>query len=359
MKITKATRRFEAWLGEHLRLIQSDLELKHELMARDSLTFLRGTFYRWIQTWPDICPNLARAPEVLAVGDLHVENFGTWRDAEGRLVWGVNDFDETYPLPYTNDLVRLAVSANLAITSSRLKISSARACKAILDGYVTGLRAGGRPFILEEHHAVLRKAATSDLRDPAKFWAKMDGLPTVRDVPNKVTKALVSMLPEGGLRYRVTHRIAGAGSLGRQRFVALAEWRGGRIAREAKALAPSAGEWASERKASDRILYEEILDTACRAADPLVELRGIWLLRRLAPDCSRIELSMLPSKVDERRLLEAMGFETANIHSGSRNALSVVRRDVARRAPDWLHASMKKMTDSVFQDYSDWRSAQS
>src|SRR5260370_32652719 len=48
--------------------------------------------------------------EVLAVGDLHVENFGTWRDAEGRLTWGVNDFDEAYPLPYTIDLARLATS---------------------------------------------------------------------------------------------------------------------------------------------------------------------------------------------------------------------------------------------------------
>ena len=39
------------------------------------------------------------------VGDLHVENYGTWRDAEGRLVCGNNDFDETCPLPYTNDVV--------------------------------------------------------------------------------------------------------------------------------------------------------------------------------------------------------------------------------------------------------------
>ena len=34
--------------------------------------------------------------------------YGTWRDTEGRLVWGINDFDEAYPSPYTNDLVRLA-----------------------------------------------------------------------------------------------------------------------------------------------------------------------------------------------------------------------------------------------------------
>ena len=52
--------------------------------------------------------------ESLAIGDLHVENFGTWRDKEGRLIWGVDDFDEAYSLPYTHDLVRLAASAEIA-----------------------------------------------------------------------------------------------------------------------------------------------------------------------------------------------------------------------------------------------------
>ena len=51
---------------------------------------------------------------VLAVGDIHLENFGTWRDADGRLVWGVNDFDEAAQMPYVLDLVRLAASALLA-----------------------------------------------------------------------------------------------------------------------------------------------------------------------------------------------------------------------------------------------------
>ena len=51
---------------------------------------------------------------MLAVGDIHVENFGTWRDAEGRLVWGVNDFDEAARMPYAIDIVRLATSAVLA-----------------------------------------------------------------------------------------------------------------------------------------------------------------------------------------------------------------------------------------------------
>ncbi len=58
--------------------------------------FMRATFYRWVQLWKDQCRVEAAAPSVLAVGDLHIENFGTWRDAEGRLIWGVNDFDEAH-----------------------------------------------------------------------------------------------------------------------------------------------------------------------------------------------------------------------------------------------------------------------
>jgi hypothetical protein len=355
MKITKATGKFESWLGKHIPLVQGDLSLKHKLMAHDAFTFLRATFYRWAQVWPDVCPEYAEAPEVLGVGDLHVENFGTWRDAEGRLVWGVNDFDETYPMAYTNDLVRLAVSANLAITSKHLRITPERACKAIAAGYLAGLRSGGRPFVLSEHNHWVREAATGELRSPVHFWAKMHRFPEIRQVPGSARKALESLLPAKDLEYKLVHRISGVGSLGHERFVALAEWRGGRIAREAKAAAPSACVWAWNGS-SERILYEEILETSCRAIDPFVRLRGRWIVRRLAPDCSRIELTSLPKQVDEKRLLEAMGFETANIHLGSRDFVKAVRNDLSRHRSDWLNDAMKAMTESVLEDYEAWRS---
>ncbi|HYA97152.1 MAG TPA: DUF2252 family protein, partial [Methylomirabilota bacterium] len=123
MKIAKATRKYEEWLGKQLDLLSDDLALKHREMASAAFPFFRATFYRWMQLWPKLCPEVAGAPELLAVGDLHLENFGTWRDAEGRLAWGVNDFDEAYPLPYTNDLVRLASSAHLAIASNHLTMA--------------------------------------------------------------------------------------------------------------------------------------------------------------------------------------------------------------------------------------------
>src|SRR5277367_1535087 len=139
-------------------------------MAENSFQFLRATFYRWSQLWPEICPDLAAAPAVLAVGDLHVENFGTWRDSEGRLIWGVNDFDEVATMPYTNDLVRLAVSAGLAINQNGLSTDLSGACDAILAGYYEGFAKRGAPFVLEEQHPLLREWATMELRDPVTFW---------------------------------------------------------------------------------------------------------------------------------------------------------------------------------------------
>src|SRR5216684_5589560 len=239
--IAMATRRYEAWVARQTPPVADDLALKHARMATTPFFFLRASFYRWAQRWPKVCPALAEAPHRLAVGDLHIENFGTWRDSEGRLVWGINDFDEAFPLPYTNDLVRLAVSAHLAISAGHLALRPADACEAILKGYTRQLKGDARPFVLAEQHRWLRSAVLSELRDPTRFWEKLNGCPTVTArVPGKAKKALAAALPEERLVYRTVHRVAGLGSLGRQRLVALAEWKGGLVAREAKPLLPSA-----------------------------------------------------------------------------------------------------------------------
>src|SRR6266700_1803277 len=103
MNIVKATRRFEEWLRRRTAIVEPDLRTKHKHMAEAAFPFLRATFHRWIQVWPGVCSDLAKAPELLAVGDLHIENFGTWRDVEGRLTWGINDFDECTRMPYLYD----------------------------------------------------------------------------------------------------------------------------------------------------------------------------------------------------------------------------------------------------------------
>jgi len=354
MNIQQATRQYETWLAGHIRVVQCDLDAKHELMAQDAFSFLRATFYRWMQLFPALCPKLAAAPAVLAVGDLHVENYGTWRDAEGRLVWGINDLDEAFPLPYTMDLARLAASACLAIKLRHLSLPPLDACAAILEGYAKGLEDGGEPFVLAEEHPLLREIATSRLRDPAIFWGKFAALPTVKPVPAKVMRLLRQAMPERGLPFRVAHRRAGLGSLGRPRFTALADWHGGKIARETKPLLPSACAWAgglSNRK----IYYMAILSNAARAPDPFLGVQEGWVMRRLSPYCSRIELSQLPRGHDEDKLARAMGRELANIHLGTRRAVAAVRRDLRQRKLDWLGQAAGVMAEATLDDWKAWR----
>jgi len=354
MNIQQATRQYETWLASHIPVVKSDLDAKHELMAHDAFSFLRATFYRWMQLFPALCPKASGAPAVLAIGDLHVENYGTWRDAEGRLVWGINDFDEAFPLPYTIDLVRLAASAWLAIEVGHLSFAPANACAAILEGYTNGLKDGGEPFVLAEKHPLLREAVTSRLRDPILFWEKFTALPNVRSVPAKVMLMLKQAMPESGLAFRVAHRGAGLGSLGRQRFTAIANWRGGKIAREAKALLPSACAWAGG-SANHGIYYSRILVNAIRTPDPFLAVSNGWVLRRLSPDCSRIELSQLPDSHDRKKMLRAMGRELANVHLGTPRTVSAVRGDLTQRKSSWLRQAAEVMAEATLKDWKEWR----
>ena len=94
--IKASAKAYEAWLAAALggELVEADLAEKHDRMRDGPFPFLRATYWRWAETVLEVCPDLASAPKVLAIGDTHVENFGCWRDAEGRLVWGANDFDD-------------------------------------------------------------------------------------------------------------------------------------------------------------------------------------------------------------------------------------------------------------------------
>jgi hypothetical protein len=353
--IVRATADFEKWASRHVRMVQSDVKLKHQYMANAAFPFFRATFYRWAQWWPLICPHLARAPQVLAVGDLHLENFGTWRDLEGRLIWGVNDFDEAWPASYAVDLVRLSASCYLAIEEEHLAITRKKACRAIEQGYRDSLVRGGAPLVLAEHHRWLRLLALNKLRDPVVFWKKIRSCPRYKgNLPKSVYKLLHESMPLRVPELELKFRIAGLGSLGHPRVLALAEWHGAHIVREAKQLTPSAWIWARHLHTAE-ILSRKLVASAVRIRDPHVHFADHWIVRRLAPDCCHIEIRTLPEERDEERLLYYMGWETANIHLGSRKAIPAVRRDLAARKDRWLHKAAKGMLKVTLDDWKVWR----
>lgn len=391
------TRAYHRWLGRYLVLDPEGLAEKREKMdkKRKRFPFLRGTFYLWHRQFGAVDRVVRHAPAVLSAGDAHLENFGTWRDAEGRLAWGLNDFDEAAELPFTSDLVRLSASLLLARDAEEgvIALDAAAGVAALLSGYRTGLEAGS-PFVLErEELEPIRRAALAG-RTPAQIWEKFAREGTEGDPPDRtLLHLLLTALPQGA-REPVFRRVPrkGLGSLGRPRWVVLARWRGGLVAREAKATAPSAQHMDVAVPPSERIRDQRrLVAEARRVPDPGFLLTEDWVLRRLSPEMHKIELAaMLPEPTAQsgvsvrdprgeggsdacgegamaappasaapaqRALLEAMGAEIANLHLGTAGDPAALHDWLAARDGDgaWLLAAAEAALERLAADHQAFR----
>jgi len=354
--ITMSVGAYERWLKAQLgaEFVAADLEEKHEKMRAGPFPFLRATYWRWAETILDVCPDAKDAPAVLAVGDIHLENFGTWRDGEARLVWGVNDFDEAAEMPYVLDLVRLAASAILGRGSHDIRRKDI--CRAIWDGYGKGLAVPG-PFILDEDNAWLRGRFVATDPDRAEFWEKLDRLErSARGAPSRYRKAVASALPERGIELDYRRRAAGTGSLGRPRWVGIGTWRGGRLAREAKALVISGWTLALD-PGSKAIRAGTISAGRYRAPDPWYRVNGGIVVRRLSPNSRKIEVEDDAAVLLEARMLRRMGQELANVHLGTGDAGKRVRAHFSRLDASWLREAATAAAKFVAGEYEEWKAA--
>ena len=213
---------------------------------------------------------------------------------------------------------------------------------------------GGRPVVLAEHNVGLRKMANSQERDPVAFWEKLNKLPTLAEVPDFVRPLLEKWLPEPGLTYRVVHRTAGLGSLGRRRFTALADWRGGSIARETKELIVSAWGWEDPPPAKKRFFTRRSCESGARP-------RSVFSNRRIV-DRAPVGALLQPHRIGASAG-EARREETA-ARDGPRNGQCPLRRhgnarrDRPRsfqRGPKWLATAAHAMADDVTRDWNDWK----
>lgn len=89
-------------------------QVKFRKMAATAMTFYRGSACLFYHDMREETQGGAYLDEQTSRtwihGDLHAENFGTYMDSRGRLIFEVNDFDESYIGPFTWDLKRLCAS---------------------------------------------------------------------------------------------------------------------------------------------------------------------------------------------------------------------------------------------------------
>lgn len=320
---------------------ERDLQRKHARMRADAFQFLRGSCWRWAEAAPTLCEDLMGAPPAASVGDAHAGNFGLWRDADGRLVFGVNDFDEAALTPYPLDLVRLSAS----LMTAEDRIDAEEIADRVLQGYLIGLQQP-TALVLERDHQWLRHAfsATEDLR--GDFWRDLEGcLPETPPAAYgaQLKAALVDVSP-----LTTFARPAGVGSLGRPRFAALGTLHGGPVAREVKGRAPSC--WGG----GDMALAQRMARGPWRSPDPFLSYGPDTVLRRLAPNNRKLKFGELRRR-RTGRLLRAMAADLGAIHAGEAGAAEIILRDLATRPRAWLASAARKVaawTKKEFRAYA-------
>ncbi|MDD0810498.1 DUF2252 domain-containing protein [Curvibacter sp. RS43] len=227
------------------------LALKYAKMRQSPFIFLRGACHLFYPNLP-ATPSLISAPLAWACGDLHFENFGSYKGDDRQAYFDINDFDEAALAPCTWDLLRLLTS--LQCGADELKASPAQArelsqhCvqayrEALLQGkplWVQGSTATG--LVAELFTRLQTRHRVDFLNSRTVLQAgqrqlRADGqkaLPASEAQRERVTAFIhqyaqqQTLRPAGYFKVKdVARRIAGTGSLGLPRYVVLVEGKGG------------------------------------------------------------------------------------------------------------------------------------
>ena len=163
----------------------SAFRTKFRKMAADPFAFYRGSaclFYADVAPLDDPWAD-ERTSRVWIQGDLHAENFGTYMDGDGVLIFDVNDFDEAYIGHFTWDITRFA--ASLALLGWRKAISDAD-ISTLVERYV-------RAYLDQVHWFV-------DQADDRSFSLRLD----TTDGPVHQVLQLAKLRTRVGLLDRIT-----------------------------------------------------------------------------------------------------------------------------------------------------------
>jgi uncharacterized protein (DUF2252 family) len=297
------------------------LAMKLARMRASPFVFLRGTCHRFYETLPQ-AEVLASAPSAWVCGDLHLENFGSYKGDNRQVYFDINDFDEATLAPLTWDLVRLLASLRVAAAELRVVEADIQSlCRAFLDSYTHTLAVGQVRWIERETADGLIGALLNGLRRRTRVaWLDrrttlarqrrtllVDGrraLAASAAQHERVTAILgkfASGRPDAAF-YRVldvARRIAGTGSLGVERYVVLVEGRGspdGNFLLDLKEALPSAldpllgrrrPQWSSE---AQRVveLQARLQAVPMALLHPVVRRKRSYVLRSLQPSEDRV-----------------------------------------------------------------------
>lgn len=224
------------------------LAMKYAKMAQSPFSFLRGACHLFYDHLPD-SPPFSDAPLCWCCGDLHFENFGSYKGDNRQVYFDINDYDEAALAPISWDMIRLLTSIQCGADSLHAThAQSLAASQSCLDAYRRAL-INGKPLWVERDtcsglvHTLLttlqdrKRVAFLDKRTILKGRQRRLRVDGVKALPasDAQKKAVIKFMdrfaatqahPQFFEVLDVARRIAGTGSLGVERFVVLVEGKG-------------------------------------------------------------------------------------------------------------------------------------
>jgi len=368
------------------------LAMKYARMRTSPFVFLRGTchlFYKRLSSGSV----LGSSPHAWICGDMHLENFGSYKGDNRLIYFDINDFDEACLAPCLFEMIRLLTS--VLVATDDLKLSRAEAlalCHIAVDSYASALRFGKARWIEEEtaegmvaelFAALHQRSRVDHLNRRTELKGKrrtlrVDGKKAL-PVNDKTREKITAFMNDFAKRepnpafyeiIDVARRIAGTGSLGVDRYVILVEGKGspdGNYLLDMKlalpsATAPNVGtpqpRWASE---AERVVEIQRRDqVVSQAFLHAVEFeKRPYVLRGLQPSEDRVALENWNGKLPRlesvvRNMAELVAW--AHFRSSGRQASAIADELIAfGEKSKWQLPLIDLATQCEAQVVGDWQ----
>ena len=331
------------------------VKLKFEALKENSFRFFRGTCHLFYEDLP-AKSFILRSPKTWICGDLHLENFGTFKGNNRLAYFDMNDFDEAMLAPCLLDIVRLCTSVYLAADLVKLEIADCnKLVRVFLRAYATNLEQGYIKYIEQQtangfvkdllRHAtertrlemlrqrvVISKSELTIKHDQLKAFAADKAKRKEVKISLKKWAEKNAPNPEFYKVIDVANRATGTGSIGIERYLVLVQGKGkpdGYYLFDIKeALSPSGLQYLNLKQpkwkndAERLIMVQRRVQASSPAYLNAIKIGKKWfVMKELQPLEDKVDFNLLidePQKIAQ--LLNDMGCIVAwnNLRSGGR-----------------------------------------
>ncbi|MBD2270876.1 DUF2252 domain-containing protein [Anabaena sp. FACHB-1391] len=371
------------------------LKLKYKKLATDPFSFFRGTCHLFYE---DLSQNsgMNLAPLTWICGDLHLENFGSYKGDNRLVYFDINDFDEAVIAPCTWEIVRFITS--IIVGSRTLGIDekeSLNLSQLYLKTYSQTLSKGKAKTVEKETAKGLVKDLLESLkkRNRADFLNKRTQekkgkrrliVDNKRIIPataaeqenvEKLIKNWHHTTNQNADFYQILDiqkRIAGTGSLGLERYIILVEGNGSPDENylldfketQSSSLQPylpvSQPQWETPAKRVVAI-QQRLQGTSPALLEAINDSDKSYLLRELQPEEDAVNLQAWDRKLGRlQKLIETMAQVTAwdQLRSGGRQGSAIADELINFGQSSWHNSILEYAvyySQKVNQDFQEFR----